>query len=180
MEDICECCSICLNSLKLAKLVLPCQHTFHIYCAVKWLLKINSCPLCREESSANPNEDIITSLKNEDNENNAYNIEDDSQDYVQGSREEIHDFLIAMGGHGLTEEIWNGFLNYCICYTDEAEVIYLDNHELTMLMATSGCTKIITPQIWHNIFAHMDWSGQEQNLHHFGEDEDVNDEGSTS
>ena len=41
-------CPICLESSgPLAMAVLPCRHAFHIDCAVPWLARCNSCPICR-------------------------------------------------------------------------------------------------------------------------------------
>lgn len=62
-----ENCSICLNSTeKMSKwtrlskglstveiepenITLPCHHTFHTPCIMKWLQKNNTCPNCRKE-----------------------------------------------------------------------------------------------------------------------------------
>ena len=46
-----ENCSICLEKLSKAKLVLqlPCKHCFHCACFRKWEKVSETCPLCRKE-----------------------------------------------------------------------------------------------------------------------------------
>ena len=67
MEDITltetnssEDCSICLKVPKEKDIIhkLPCKHIFHKACIVKWLSKINTCPLCRSQF---PKETFLTS-----------------------------------------------------------------------------------------------------------------------
>ena len=49
-EDDLE-CAICLKTMSKGDILhkLPCLHKFHKECIIKWLKKINSCPLCRKE-----------------------------------------------------------------------------------------------------------------------------------
>ncbi len=44
-------CSICLNEISKATglVTLSCCHNFHLSCIGKWVLKHESCPLCRHE-----------------------------------------------------------------------------------------------------------------------------------
>ncbi|KAK6136225.1 hypothetical protein DH2020_030057 [Rehmannia glutinosa] len=45
-----ETCPICLHSLTISTQIThvpKCNHVFHTHCIAKWLLKNNSCPLCR-------------------------------------------------------------------------------------------------------------------------------------
>ncbi|KAL3619364.1 hypothetical protein CASFOL_036934 [Castilleja foliolosa] len=44
-------CPICMGGPRGGTLVswLPCKHSFHSHCIVRWLMKKQSCPLCRHE-----------------------------------------------------------------------------------------------------------------------------------
>jgi len=64
-----EKCSICLNNIIVNDLITLCQnkHIFHTECINLWLLKKNTCPLCRKsivinseiENNYDENIDII-------------------------------------------------------------------------------------------------------------------------
>ena len=43
-------CSICLSEVNVGDnlILLPCCHTFHKNCISQWLIKNNTCPICRE------------------------------------------------------------------------------------------------------------------------------------
>ena len=47
-----ECC-ICLENIKDNNILLPCNHTFHIYCIIRWIINRlekqapHSCPFCK-------------------------------------------------------------------------------------------------------------------------------------
>jgi hypothetical protein len=43
-------CTMCLEDFRLNERVhrLPCQHYFHHQCIVQWLLRHNTCPICRK------------------------------------------------------------------------------------------------------------------------------------
>ncbi|KAL3745993.1 hypothetical protein ACJRO7_015015 [Eucalyptus globulus] len=45
------CCSICLEELDGENKVIkiPCSHSFHFRCIIKWLKSNNSCPLCHSK-----------------------------------------------------------------------------------------------------------------------------------
>ncbi len=40
-------CAICLNTLNINIITLPCEHTFHISCFNTWKQYNNKCPYCR-------------------------------------------------------------------------------------------------------------------------------------
>ena len=55
-------CTICLRQLY-DSMTLPCEHSFHLKCIVKWLSTNKTCPLCREiiyESSDDSEETLET------------------------------------------------------------------------------------------------------------------------
>ena len=41
-------CRICLSSRMSTKLILPCEHMFHVRCIRGWFKEQNSCPLCKQ------------------------------------------------------------------------------------------------------------------------------------
>ncbi len=48
MEDPCSICYMKIDEAS-GNCTLPCKHTFHVQCFVKWSAKNPSCPLCRKE-----------------------------------------------------------------------------------------------------------------------------------
>jgi hypothetical protein len=48
MTDILE-CSICCDEIGCARATLSCNHTFHLGCIGRWILKNETCPMCRGE-----------------------------------------------------------------------------------------------------------------------------------
>ncbi|KAH0463388.1 hypothetical protein IEQ34_007970 [Dendrobium chrysotoxum] len=46
------CCVVCLQDFKigdLARILVCCQHRFHLSCIDNWLMRQSSCPLCRQD-----------------------------------------------------------------------------------------------------------------------------------
>ena len=49
-----EACPICFDPITLNdKKILPCGHTFHTQCLLRWFVTGDSCPVCRESASGN-------------------------------------------------------------------------------------------------------------------------------
>ena len=46
-------CSICFDEIEVSKgqVTLGCQHHFHLGCIGRWILKSDTCPMCRHETS---------------------------------------------------------------------------------------------------------------------------------
>ena len=44
-----DACSICLDTIKYDKLILPCTHHFHYICILVWFKENMICPVCRQE-----------------------------------------------------------------------------------------------------------------------------------
>lgn len=44
-------CHVCLKEYEPDEVIkkMPCKHEFHSSCLIAWLIKTNSCPLCRHE-----------------------------------------------------------------------------------------------------------------------------------
>merc|ERR1712223_2366152 len=69
-------CAVCLKAPELGdtQLKLPCSHKFHKDCVMKWLQKINSCPMCRCEFPKESQGPIILQQQPVSNTNNpSYN-----------------------------------------------------------------------------------------------------------
>lgn len=54
-----SCCSICLTNIRKnsQRKTLTCNHSFHMKCIWKWLVKTSTCPLCRESANITPEYD---------------------------------------------------------------------------------------------------------------------------
>ena len=46
-------CSICCDTIEASAghVTLACQHHYHLGCIARWLLKSETCPMCRQETS---------------------------------------------------------------------------------------------------------------------------------
>jgi hypothetical protein len=67
-------CSICLNTLNISIITLPCNHSFHNSCFNEWKKYNNNCPYCRYnlDQSRSPSylfDELISSDGNIDNLN---------------------------------------------------------------------------------------------------------------
>lgn len=73
-------CSICLNEItKTTGLAtLSCCHNFHLACIGKWILKNESCPMCRHE--LNEDERIAEPVEDDDDEEEWEDDGDDGSD----------------------------------------------------------------------------------------------------
>ena len=74
-EDTEEICAICLDNIETEQRIrmLPCNHTFHDHCAVRWLCRANRCPVCnaapmKPESVAEKPHEIIDIENTEEEE----------------------------------------------------------------------------------------------------------------
>lgn len=47
-------CSVCLEKLSTDNTALSCGHTYHKKCIDEWLLKSQTCPICRQIQSVEP------------------------------------------------------------------------------------------------------------------------------
>jgi hypothetical protein len=81
-------CSICLNEITKATglVTLSCCHNFHLACIGKWVLKNESCPLCRhalieEERIAEEEDDEATEI-----DDDAWEDDDDEEDDMPNIR----------------------------------------------------------------------------------------------
>ncbi|KAL8158630.1 hypothetical protein V2J09_000167 [Rumex salicifolius] len=46
-------CAVCLEGMgRWMKMKMPCKHSFHATCIIKWLLESHSCPMCRHQLPA--------------------------------------------------------------------------------------------------------------------------------
>ena len=68
-------CSICFDEIEASKgqVTLGCQHHFHLGCIGRWILKNETCPMCRHETSEkekilNTNEELQWDDDDEDEE----------------------------------------------------------------------------------------------------------------
>ena len=68
-------CSICFDEIEASKgqVTLGCQHHFHLGCIGRWILKNDTCPMCRHETSEkekilNTNEELQWDDDEEDEE----------------------------------------------------------------------------------------------------------------
>jgi hypothetical protein len=58
-----ENCAICLESVGMMALRLPCRHRFHHECIEEWLSRHASCPLCRRKfHTLEKDDDLLRSM----------------------------------------------------------------------------------------------------------------------
>ncbi|KAL9224133.1 hypothetical protein vseg_000201 [Gypsophila vaccaria] len=49
-SDSAEVCAICLENVEIGELIrvlMSCDHVFHVDCVDRWLVRVNACPTCR-------------------------------------------------------------------------------------------------------------------------------------
>ncbi len=76
MADCIE-CSICCEDIGCARATLACSHTFHLGCIGRWILKNESCPLCRK---AMEEKERIHEDAEEDEEDEEDWVDDEEED----------------------------------------------------------------------------------------------------
>ncbi len=70
-------CSICLKEIEKSVSTLSCGHHFHLGCIGRWVIKNESCPLCRHEMNE---DEKIAEDQGHDDEEEEYDYSDDEED----------------------------------------------------------------------------------------------------
>ena len=160
-------CSVCLKILGIAKITLPCGHTFHIHCGPKWLIGTvtpkPSCPDCRHELS--DEDDFVAKPENLTSPaiSSFQTIDTYSSTFAVGTREQIHQFLIRKGGHGISDDEWDLLHSQLFLQCIESNKLVFNYYELYMLAALNGCdyddmdNNIISDVEWHVLSVHNNW-----------------------
>lgn len=75
-------CSICCDEIGCARATLACNHTFHLGCIGRWILKNESCPMCRRamEEKERIAEDAEGDEESEEEWDDDGDDEDDEED----------------------------------------------------------------------------------------------------
>ncbi|GFP95483.1 E3 ubiquitin protein ligase rie1 [Phtheirospermum japonicum] len=78
-------CSICLRAPMIGAQIssLPCNHTFHNGCIVRWLLKRKLCPICRFK--------IVEEEEEEEEDDDDDDDDDEDEDEEEEEEEEVED-----------------------------------------------------------------------------------------
>lgn len=74
-------CSICFAAIEKSVTTLSCGHHFHLGCIGRWILKNESCPLCRHEMEEH--EKIAEDVEEDEEEDyeSEYDSEEEESDY---------------------------------------------------------------------------------------------------
>jgi len=82
-------CSICQDAIDASggRVTLACQHHYHLGCIGRWLLKSETCPMCRQETS-----DKEKILKNDERMSWAEEEEEDEEDAFSEEDTDIPEF----------------------------------------------------------------------------------------
>jgi Ring finger domain len=82
-------CSICQDTIEASggHVTLACQHHYHLGCIGRWLLKSETCPMCRQETS-----DKEKILKNDERMSWAEEEEEDEEDAFSEEDTDIPEF----------------------------------------------------------------------------------------
>ena len=82
-------CSICCDDIKTetGQVTLACSHTFHLGCVGRWLMKSNTCPMCRGETC----------------EQEKFHVEEEQEEEYEEEEYEIE--FDNGGGESIVEEV---------------------------------------------------------------------------
>lgn len=92
VNDQCISCVICMEDINISEscsILSECQHKFHNNCIMKWIKRVNSCPICRcskkDVSQENTNSSIVEP-ENVNLSSSDYSESDSDSDYDINSR----------------------------------------------------------------------------------------------
>ncbi len=77
MSEMLE-CSICCDEIGCSRATLSCSHTFHLGCIGRWILRNESCPMCRREMEEK--ERIAEDVEEDDEDDDEWVDEGEDED----------------------------------------------------------------------------------------------------